>query len=632
MQTLRVENLSKTYGEKTLFENLNFLINEHDRIGLIGTNGSGKTSLLNVLTGEDGADSGELNAPNNYRISYLKQIPELDEDATVMDAIFEGAAPIFKTIRDYEAAIVAYGQNPNAPKAQRRYDNAEAAMNREDAWSAESDVKTILNQLHLEQLDVAIKTLSGGQKKRVGLAQVLIQAPDLLVLDEPTNHLDFDSINWLQDYLVSYRGALLVVTHDRYFLDQIATQILELSFGSLYPYQGNYQDYVAKKAQRVQKEADFEHKQQQLYKKELAWMRTGAKARTTKQQARINSFNELEENLKVTKDEGAVDISLGQRRLGKKVISLKNASLALADHVIINNFSLLVQAGARIGITGANGAGKSSFLNALAGELPLDEGLLEIGETVRIAYYRQQTEPIPEDKRLIGYLNEVAQSVTDRHGLQLSTTQLLEQFLFPRFMHGTLIRQLSGGEKRRLYLLKLLMSEPNVLLLDEPTNDLDIATLTVLEDYVSNFNGTVITVSHDRYFLDKVATNLLIFKSNGVIDRFTGEFTDYLSQHSDFEKQQNVNRKAQIKSGEKEGNTVKKEKQKLTYAEKIEFEKIEDLIDTLENEKAQLTKKMNNTDGTNYGELADLQKQIDEHDQLIDTKMARWEYLSQFTK
>lgn len=632
MQTLRVENLSKTYGEKTLFENLNFLINEHDRIGLIGTNGSGKTSLLNVLTGEDGADSGELNAPNNYRISYLKQIPELDEDATVMDAIFEGAAPIFKTIRDYEAAVVAYGQNPNASKAQRRYDNAEAAMNREDAWSAESDVKTILNQLHLEQLDVAIKTLSGGQKKRVGLAQVLIQAPDLLVLDEPTNHLDFDSINWLQDYLVSYRGALLVVTHDRYFLDQIATQILELSFGSLYPYQGNYQDYVAKKAQRVQKEADFEHKQQQLYKKELAWMRTGAKARTTKQQARINSFNELEENLKVTKDEGAVDISLGQRRLGKKVISLKNASLALADHVIINNFSLLVQAGARIGITGANGAGKSSFLNALAGELPLDEGLLEIGETVRIAYYRQQTEPIPEDKRLIGYLNEVAQSVTDRHGLQLSTTQLLEQFLFPRFMHGTLIRQLSGGEKRRLYLLKLLMSEPNVLLLDEPTNDLDIATLTVLEDYVSNFNGTVITVSHDRYFLDKVATNLLIFKSNGVIDRFTGEFTDYLSQHSDFEKQQNVNRKAQIKSGEKEGNTVKKEKQKLTYAEKIEFEKIEDLIDTLENEKAQLTKKMNNTDGTNYGELADLQKQIDEHDQLIDTKMARWEYLSQFTK
>lgn len=253
MQTLRVENLSKTYGEKTLFENLNFLINEHDRIGLIGTNGSGKTSLLNVLTGEDGADSGELNAPNNYRISYLKQIPELDEDATVMDAIFEGAAPIFKTIRDYEAAVVAYGQNPNAPKAQRRYDNAEAAMNREDAWSAESDVKTILNQLHLEQLDVAIKTLSGGQKKRVGLAQVLIQAPDLLVLDEPTNHLDFDSINWLQDYLVSYRGALLVVTHDRYFLDQIATQILELSFGSLYPYQGNYQDYVAQKSSTCSK-------------------------------------------------------------------------------------------------------------------------------------------------------------------------------------------------------------------------------------------------------------------------------------------------------------------------------------------------------------------------------------------
>ncbi|KRN30089.1 ABC-F family ATP-binding cassette domain-containing protein [Liquorilactobacillus mali] len=630
MQTLRVENLSKTYGEKTLFENLNFLINEHDRIGLIGTNGSGKTSLLNVLTGEDSADSGELIAPNNYRISYLKQVPELDENATVMDAIFEGAAPIFKTIRDYEDALTVYGQNPDDPKAQRRYDNAEAAMNREDAWSAESDVKTILSQLHLNQLDVAIKTLSGGQKKRVGLAQVLIQAPDLLVLDEPTNHLDFDSINWLQDYLVSYKGALLVVTHDRYFLDQIATQILELSFGSLYPYQGNYQDYVEQKAQRVQREADFEHKQQQLYKKELAWMRTGAKARTTKQQARINSFNELEENLKVTKDDGAVNISLGQQRLGKKVIELKNASLSIANHVIMRDFSLLVQAGDRIGITGANGAGKSSLLNALAGDLPLDAGLLEIGETVRIAYYRQQTEPIPEDKRLISYLNEVAQSVTDKHGVQLSTTQLLEQFLFPRFMHGTLIRKLSGGEKRRLYLLKLLMSEPNVLILDEPTNDLDIATLTVLEDYVSNFNGTVITVSHDRYFLDKVATNLLIFKGSGVIERFTGEFTDYLSQHSDFEKQQNTNRKEQVQLDEKNAVPAKKEKKKLTYAEKIEFEKIEDLIDNLESEKEQLTETMNNTDGTNYGELADLQRQIDEHDQLIDEKMARWEYLSQF--
>lgn len=627
MQTLRVENLSKTYGEKTLFENLNFLINEHDRIGLIGTNGSGKTSLLNVLTEQDSADSGKLIAPNNYRISYLKQIPELDENATALEAIFDGAAPIFKTIRSYEEALTFYGLNPNDVKAQQRYDNAEAAMNREDAWSAESDVKTILSQLHLEQLDVAVKTLSGGQKKRVGLAQVLIQAPDLLILDEPTNHLDFDSINWLQDYLVNYKGALLVVTHDRYFLDQIATQILELSFGSLYPYQGNYQSYVEQKAQRVQKEADFEHKQQQLYKKELAWMRTGAKARTTKQQARINSFNTLEENLKSTKDEGAVDISLGQQRLGKKVIQLKNASLTIANHVIMQKFDMLIQAGDRIGITGANGAGKSSFLNALTGNIALDNGILEIGETVRIAYYTQQTEQIPEDKRMISYLNEIAQSVTDRYGQQVSTTQLLEQFLFPRFMHGTLIRKLSGGEKRRLYLLKLLMSAPNVLILDEPTNDLDIATLTVLEDYVSNFNGTVITVSHDRYFLDKVANDLLIFQGNGRIERFTGAFTDYLSKNQNFEKHQKEKIKQSVRPSEK---NPKNEKSKLTYAEKIEFEKIENLIDTLENEKDVLSEQMASTDGTNYNKLAELQKQIDEHDRLIDDKMSRWEYLSQF--
>ena len=503
-------------------------------------------------------------------------------------------------------------------------------MNQEDAWTADSDVKTILTQLHIEDLTQKIEELSGGQRKRVGLAQVLIQAPDLLILDEPTNHLDFDSIEWLEQYLANYKGALLVVTHDRYFLDQIATEIMELSFGSLYSYTGNYQDFVRQKAERVEREIVQEHKQQQLYKKELAWMRTGAKARTTKQQARINKFNELKSNLNKVQVDENVDINLGQQRLGKKVLELKDASLTIGNHKIIEDFNLLIQAGDRIGITGVNGAGKSSFLNALSGELPLDSGILTIGETVKMAYYRQQTEEIPEDKRIISYLNEVGQNIVNKDGERISTTQLLEQFLFPRFMHGTLIRKLSGGEKRRLYLLKLLMSQPNVLLLDEPTNDLDIGTLTVLEDYLDNFNGTVITVSHDRYFLDKVADSLYIFEGNAKIKHYVGMFTDYLKNAENeavkTKKQVSATKIEKIDSAE---DKVKK-KTKFNYGEKMVYEKLESEIDKLENDKTSLEEEMQHVDGADYTKLASLQQQIDELDEDIMEKVQRWDELSQY--
>lgn len=629
MQTLRIEHLTKTYGEKTLFEDADFIINEHDRIGLIGTNGSGKTTLLNAISGIDPADSGELIAPNDYRIGYLKQMPELDDSKTIIEAVFEGAGPIFQTVRNYEEALEAYGADPENEKLAKRYSDAEDKMNQEDAWTAESDVKTILTQLHISDWNQQVGTLSGGQLKRVGLAQVLIQAPDLLILDEPTNHLDFDSIEWLQSYLASYKGALLVVTHDRYFLDQIASRIIELSFGKLYFYTGNYQDFVAQKAERVERELVAEHKQQQLYKKELAWMRTGAKARTTKQQARINHFNELKDGLNKVQVDGKVDINLGQARLGKKVLEVKKGSLTLQNHKIINDFDLLVKAGDRIGITGVNGAGKSSFLNVLAGDLPLDSGELIVGETVKLAYYRQQTEKIPEDKRIINYLNEVGQSVVNKNGERVSTTQLLEQFLFPRFMHGTLIRKLSGGEKRRLYLLKLLMSSPNVLLLDEPTNDLDIGTLTILEDYLESFAGTVITVSHDRYFLDKVASDLLIFKGQARIERYTGMFTDYLSQETHAKKESVTPQKSSANSST-EDKKVSKEKTKLTYAEQMEFDKLEKEIDVLDERKAELQEEMNNVPGSDYGKLGDLQRQIDEIDQRSEEAMERWEYLGQY--
>ncbi|KRM11541.1 ABC-F family ATP-binding cassette domain-containing protein [Paucilactobacillus suebicus] len=632
MQTLRADNLTSTYGEKTLFKDASFLINENDRIGLIGTNGSGKTSLLNVISGLTNPESGNIEMPKDYTIGYLKQQPELDDSLTIIDAIFAGSQHVFDLIRRYELAVEQFGKHPEDTVAMDRYTKLQVEMDQQDAWAAESRIKTILTQLKINDMSQIVGNLSGGQKKRIGLAQVLIQEPDLLLLDEPTNHLDLDSVVWLQDYLNSYKGAVLVVTHDRYFLDQVTNFIWELSFGTLYYYTGNYQDYVAQKAERVQREADSEHKQQQLYQKELAWMRTGAKARSTKQKGRINHFNELKESVGKLNVEQNIDIELGQQRLGKDVIQLENANLSLGGHQLLQDFNMLIQAGQRIGISGENGAGKSSLLNVMAGKLPLDSGTVKIGETVKIGYYTQQTEPIDEDKRMISYLSEVAQSVTDKNGVKINVTQLLERFLFPRFMHGTLIRKLSGGEKRRLYLLKILMMQPNVLFLDEPTNDLDIGTLTVLEDYLDSFNGTVITVSHDRYFLDKVADRLLIFDGESKIERFDGMYTDYLAQQSI----EPSTRDESITKSETESKKLKHlevdkphDKTKLTYSEQMEWDHIEDDIDALESEKKDVQAQMQEN-GDDYDKLAKLQQRLEELDKSIDEKTERWEYLSEY--
>lgn len=630
MQTMRAEGLTSTYGEKTLFKDVNFIINENDRIGLIGVNGSGKTSLLNVISGETSPEKGTITKPNDYTIGYLKQQPELDENKTIMEAIFEGQQPVFKTIRAYEDALRKFSDHPEDPQAIDRYTKMQAKMDQEDAWEADSQVKTILNQLKIKDTSQKIAELSGGQQKRVGLAQVLIEQPDLLLLDEPTNHLDLDSVIWLQDFLKSYKGAVLVVTHDRYFLDQVTNHIWELSFGNLYHYEGNYQDFVAKKAERVELAQETEKKNQQLYKKELAWMRTGAKARSTKQKGRINRFHELEGkvgNLKVDQD---ISINLGSQRLGKDVIKFENANLQLGDHRILKDFNWLVQAGDRIGITGENGAGKTSLLNVIAQRVPLDSGVLKIGETVKLGYYTQQTEGVDDSKRMISFLSEIAENVTDKDGNRISVTQLLERFLFPRFMHGTLIRKLSGGEKRRLYLLKILMQQPNVLLLDEPTNDLDIGTLTVLEDYLDNFAGTVITVSHDRYFLDKVADDLLIFHGNSQIQRYTGRFTDYLKeQQAAKDSQQEAKATAKKVKPEPKEKPAAKKKTKLTYAEQLEWNHIDDDLDQLDQQHQDLEKQMAEA-ASDYTKLADLQKQLNKVQKQIDEKTARWEYLSNF--
>ncbi|CAM3201151.1 ATP-binding cassette domain-containing protein [Pediococcus acidilactici] len=627
MKTLKAKNLTKTYGEKQLFQSINFTINENDRIGLIGTNGSGKTNLLNAVAGIDPADSGEFEAPNDYRIAYLKQSSEINQYETVRDFIYSGAQEVFRVIKRYEQVLAQYTDNPTSNTIFEKFTKAEDEMNRLDAWNTESNIKTILTQLHVDMLDAPINQLSGGQVKRIALAQALLEPADLLLLDEPTNHLDFDSIEWLEKYLADYKGALLLVTHDRYFLDRVTNHIWELSFGHLYEYEGNYAKYVEQKALREQQNEASQEKKYKLYKQELEWIKRGPKARGTKQQARINKFEKLDQDVHAPKEiDQDVEIGLTQQRLGKKVIEIKHLDLQVGGHPIARDFTKLIQAGDRIGITGANGAGKSSFLNAIAGKLPIQGGTIDIGETVKIGYYTQKMEPIPEDKRVINYIKEIGQEVVNRDGEKISVTSLLEQFLFPKFMHGSLIKKLSGGEKRRLYLIKVLMQQPNVLLLDEPTNDLDIATLTVLENYLEHFNGTVLTVSHDRYFLDKVSDQLLIFDGNGQIEQYTGQISDYLKQRA-----QTTSTSATAAKPRTEPTSVAKpkKKKKRTYAEEKEWQTIEAEIDKLEQKSKTITKQMNEY-AADYGKLSELQAELNQVSDELENKMARWEYLESF--
>ncbi|MCK8627103.1 ABC-F family ATP-binding cassette domain-containing protein [Fructobacillus cardui] len=635
MKQFRVENLTSVYGEKVLFDDLSFLITQGDRVGLVGVNGSGKTTLLNALSGKQPADHGTISTQNDYRVGYLEQDPDLAGHMQVLDAIYAGDQPVFHTIRAYQESLDFLAQDPENPKAASRFEKAQAAMDRDDAWTIEAQIKTILTQLHLTNLNQKVANLSGGQKKRVGLAQVLIQEPDLLILDEPTNHLDFDSIAWLEQYLAKYKGALLTVTHDRYFLDRVTNRIFELSFGKLYEYPGNYQDYVEGKAIRQENEAAAEHKREKLYEKELVWMKKSARARTTKQKGREKAFAELEDSLGNVRTDQDVEVSLGQQRLGKKVITLDHASLAFGNQVIFKDLSLRFGQRDRIGITGPNGVGKSSLLNVLAGRLPLTDGVLEIGETVRIGYYTQVTEEIPADKRMIEYLTDVASSVKDRDGKVISAKDLLEQFLFPSFMHGTLVRKLSGGEKRRLYLLKILLQEPNVLLLDEPTNDLDIGTLTVFENFLARFAGTVVTVSHDRYFLDKVADYGYYLSGDGQVDRYNGEFSLYLDEVVlPGEKSAGAGRldKKEKSETEKPVTPVQKPKErKLTYMEKREWEKIEDEIADLEAQVEDFNDQMA-ANGADYQKVAEIQSQLQEVSDALDAKMERWAELSEIVE
>ncbi|HAP9574984.1 TPA: ABC-F family ATP-binding cassette domain-containing protein, partial [Enterococcus faecium] len=611
---------------KDLFDQISFLVHEKDRIGLIGTNGTGKTSLLNIIAGIDSSDGDRQTVfyPTDYRIGYLSQAAEFSDELTVLQAVFQGNSPLIQTVRAYEEALIELGENGEDPDVQKRYAKAEEQMNKEDAWTTDTNAKIILQKLGISELDKKISTLSGGQKKRVSLAQVLIDEPDLLLLDEPTNHLDYEAIEWLENYLKQYRGALLMVTHDRYFLDRVANRIFELSFGKLYEYKGNYEAYVLEKAERDRVEVEQEEKRKRLYKQELAWMRAGVQARGTKQQARINRFEDLKENLYQVNQEDDLELNLATQRLGKKVLEIKDGSYRINDQTLLEHLDLLIQSRERLGITGKNGAGKSTLLNILAGRIPLDSGTMSIGETVHLAYYTQENEEMAPDKRMIAYLQEAAEEAKTADGSQIGVAELLERFLFPRFMHGTLIGKLSGGEKRRLFLLKLLIQQPNVLLLDEPTNDLDIATLTILEDYFRSFPGAVITVSHDRYFLDKVADKLLVFQGNGKQELYYGNMSSYLLKQKET---QQPAEKAKPKIQSKEPA----EKKKLSYMEQKEWETIEDEIAELE-EKISLLQEEMNHQGDNFTRLQELQNDVSETEAQLEEKMARWEYLSEWVE
>lgn len=619
MSDFIVEHLTKSVGDKTVFRDISFIIHDFDRIGIIGVNGTGKTTLLDVISGRLGFDGdvSPFSAKNGYKVAYLTQEPEFDDNKTILDTVLSSDLREMTLIKTYETLIANYDE-----ANQDKLEKVMAEMDSLDAWTIESEVKTVLTKLGLEDLSQKVGDLSGGLRRRVQLAQVLLNDADLLLLDEPTNHLDIDTIAWLTNYLKTSKKTVLFITHDRYFLDNVATRIFELANSQLTEYQGNYQDYVRLRAEQDERDAATLHKKKQLYKQELAWMRTQPQARATKQQARINRFNDLKADLSGTTQSTELEINFETSRIGKKVINFEDVSFAFPDKRILTDFNLLVQNKDRIGIVGDNGVGKSTLLNLINGDLKPSSGKLEIGETVRISYFSQLPKDMDEDKRVINYLQEVADEVKTSVGTT-SVTDLLEQFLFPRSTHGTLISKLSGGEKKRLYLLKILIEKPNVLLLDEPTNDLDIATLTVLESFLQTFQGPVITVSHDRYFLDKVANKILAFE-NGHIREFFGNYTDYLDEKA-FEENaaEHVKKETQQKT-EKE----KTKKKRMSYFEKKEWEVIEDEIANLEEDIESIEAQMqeNNSD---YGKLAGLQRSLDEANENLLEKYERYEYLSE---
>ncbi|RKD71141.1 ATP-binding cassette subfamily F protein uup [Sinobaca qinghaiensis] len=616
MSIIRVEDLYKSYGEKTIFDRISFSIEPNDRIGLIGVNGTGKSTLLKVLSGIESPEEGTLYHANSFEQAFLPQEPELDEEATVLDEIYFGTSKKMKTMREYEKVQAELEKAPGDEKVQERMIAVQQRIEEEDAWEASTLAKQVLTKLGITEFFKKTKELSGGQKKRVAMAKALIQPGDLLILDEPTNHLDHQSIEWLEKYLASFSGALIVVTHDRYFLNRVTNRVFELDKGNLYEYSGNYEMYLEKKAEREENEENRNTKLQNTMRRELEWLRRGPKARGTKQKARVQRIHHTKETMQQTSKE-ELSFAIGAQRLGKKVMELENVSKAFPGRQLLDSFNLLIQPGSRIGIIGENGSGKSTLLNIMAGREQPDSGTVDTGTTVKIGYYTQNHEELDESKRVIEYIRSIAEVVQTEDGRTITAEQMLERFLFNRNVQWNYISRLSGGEKRRLYLLSILMTEPNVLMLDEPTNDLDTQTLGILEEYLAAFSGCVITVSHDRYFLDRVVDHLLIFDNTPTVKRFQGSYSDFLTEQAE--------KPETISSAKKAPE--KKKPAKLSYNEKKEWESIEEDILETEEQSGEIQKKIDAA-GSDFESIQKWMEEKQKLDRQTEYLFERWEELS----
>lgn len=639
MSIATLRSVKKDFGIKEILTEASFSLDAADKVGLIGTNGSGKSTLLRILGGLEPIDGGQLLINSGAKIVYLPQQPDLDENRTVLEQVFADSGEQMDLVREYEDLSHQLARTPENARLMARFSTVTQKMDANNAWELETNAKIILTQLGIEDFDARIGSLSGGYRKRISLATALLSEPDLLLMDEPTNHLDALCVEWLQDYLNRFRGALLLVTHDRYFLDRVTNRIIEIDRGDLYTYSGNYSYYLEKKALAEEAEASSQRKHRGVLRRELEWLKRGPKARSTKQKARIQRIEAMQET-EFKQDRGKVDISTPGRRIGKKVIELENVSKAYNERTLIANFTYAFTPEDRVGIIGGNGVGKSTLMDIIAERVRPDSGKIEIGATIHIGYFDQHSEDLldalNENQRVIDYIKEVGEFVKTADGSQISASQMLERFLFPGNQQYAPICKLSGGEKRRLFLLRVLMSAPNVLILDEPTNDLDVRTLSVLEDYLEDFNGCAIAVSHDRYFLDRTVDKIFAFETGGELRQYPGNYSVYL----DFKKSREEAGQQLAKSRKTEESSPKDRKSQrkssprgrsrsLSNWQRREFEQLEQKISQWEVEKAEVENVLYNAAPGSVTEVQNLYAQLEQLTEAIDTATERWMELAE---
>lgn len=628
MNLITLENISKSYSEKILLDNISLGINDGDKIGLIGINGAGKSTLLKIIGGREEFFEGNISKVRNMRIEYLSQTQDFSEGATVLEQVFKGDTVEMKLLMEYED-ILKYIEEGQIEKYQDRLIYIQGQIEALNLWDLESEAKIILNKLGITNYHEKVMNLSGGQKKRVALASALITPCELLILDEPTNHLDSDSIEWLEDYLNSRKGALIMITHDRYFLDRVTNRIMELDRGSLYSYQGNYSEFLEKKVERLEREKTEEDKRASLIREELKWVKRGAKARTTKQKARLQRFDDLV-NYEYIEPRGNVELSLVGTRLGNKGVELTDINKAFGDKVLIKDFSYNFVKGDRVGIVGNNGMGKTTLINIISGKLSQDSGEIDMGETVKVGCFSQDSLSMDENMRVIDYVKEGGEIIPVANGFKITASQMCERFLFDGTMQYTPIGKLSGGERRRLQLLRVLMEAPNVLILDEPTNDLDIDTLQILENFLDDFGGILLIVSHDRYFLDRLCHKIFAYEGSGKIKEYTGNFSDYLIKR-ELSNTEVQDPKSSDKETKKERVKNKDERPKFSFKEQKEYEQIDEVIEEIENKISKVEKDIENT-VTDYEKLQKFIKEKEELELELAEKYERWEYLNELAQ